>query len=68
MALSFLALAEIQLEQGKRDSNYRANLERSLNLSDQVIKIDEKNEKAIMRKCIVLANLGNKKECEQMVS
>ena len=64
MALSFLALAEIQWEQGTRDSPYRVNLERSLNLSDQVIKIDSKNEKAIMRKCIVLANLGNNKECE----
>ena len=57
MALCFLTLAEIQWDQKIRDANYKSNLERSLNLLDQVLKIDTNNEKALMRKGIVLADL-----------
>ena len=46
---------------------FRENLNRSKNLIDQVLKIEPKNEKALMRKCNILIDLGDLKECEKQL-
>ena len=46
---------------------FRENLIRSKSLIDQVLKIDTKNEKALMRKCNILIDLGDLKECEKQI-
>ena len=46
---------------------FKENLIRSKGLIDQVLKIDQKNEKALMRKCNILIDLGELKECEKQL-
>jgi hypothetical protein len=53
MALAFIFLAK---EDPSRQKEY---LERANGLIDQVLKIDPNNEKALLRKCGVLIDLGN---------
>ena len=55
--LSNMALTLIQMK----------NHGRAINLLDQILKIDAKNDKAILRKCHVLIDLKKIKECEKLV-
>lgn len=50
-------------EQPKKALNY---FERSRDLIDQVLKIDPRNEKALMRKLNILVELGESKQYEPM--
>ena len=42
-------------------------LEKANGLLEQILKIDPKNEKALLRKCGVLVDLGGLKECEELL-
>lgn len=57
MALAFMLLAK---EEPKQEKVY---LERANGLLDQVLKSDPNNEKALLRKCGILVDLGRIKEC-----
>jgi len=52
----------MQLGQTDKQKLTQAN-----NLLDQVLKLQPKNEKALMRKCNVLLDLGKTKDCEAMM-
>ena len=57
MALSFMMLA-------KEDSfNEIRYLQKANGLLDQVLKSDPNNEKALLRKCAILVDLGSINEC-----
>ena len=61
MALSFMMLAN-------EEPNMRLKyLEKANGLLEQILKIDPKNEKALLRKCGVLVDLGGLKECEELL-
>ena len=61
MALAFMLLA-------KEESPVSAPLlERANGLLDQVLKLEPSNEKAMLRKCGVLIDLGNISECRQIL-
>ena len=36
-------------------------------LLDNILKLDNKNEKALMRKCNVLLDIGKPEECKQLI-
>ena len=36
-------------------------------LLDNILKLDPKNEKAMMRQCNVLLDLGKKEECKKLI-
>lgn len=57
-----MALAMMNLGHMMAGSMERASL-----LLDQVLKIEPKNEKALMRKCNVLLDLGQKDKCLAMM-
>ena len=60
--LNNMALAFMQLGQTSPPKLIIAK-----NLIDQVLKIEPKNEKAIMRKCNILLDLDKVKECEELM-
>ena len=60
MALSFMLLA-------KQDAGNVKYLQRANGLLDQVLKLDPNNEKAMLRKCGVLIDLGSVTECQQIL-
>ena len=60
MALAFMILAKTTLDEAKY-------LERANSLLEQVLKSDPKNEKAMLRKCGVLVDIGKIPECRQIL-
>ena len=64
MALAFQKLAN------KEDEHQTDYLQKVSNLLDQVLKIEPRNEKALMRKCRVLVDIGGKEnynQCEELL-
>ena len=54
----------------KGDEHKTDYLQKVSNLLDQVLKVEPKNEKALMRKCRVLVDIGGKEnydECETLL-
>ena len=62
MALAFQKLAN------QADEHQMEYLQKVSNLLDQVLKIEPKNEKALMRKCRVLVDIGGKENFQQCES
>ena len=60
MALAFMILSKTTLDEAKY-------LDRANSLLDQVLKSDPKNEKAMLRKCGVLVDIGKIPECREIL-
>jgi len=60
MALAFMILSKTTSDESKY-------LSRAMRLLDQVLKIDPNNEKALLRKCGVVLDLGSIQECREII-
>jgi hypothetical protein len=60
MALAFMIMSKCTSDEIKY-------LNKANGLLDQVLRSDPKNEKAMLRKCGVLIDLGNIKECREIL-
>ena len=60
MALAFMILSKTTIDEAKY-------LDRANSLLDQVLKSDPKNEKAMLRKCGVLVDIGKIPECREIL-